>query len=349
MERSSSTTRIFDCGGIWRYYTPQSLSTPQNPWLGACSIGPLGPISQYGYSRRPYTKYVIRFVISLVAAVAVALWPAIVFSQNESGQLTIVVVDASDAKPVALARVLLDGPIMTNELTTQSGKVIFSDVPAGVYTARVGKSGYQTITTAAFEVVDGKAVEVNVQLAAAASGVKSLGTITVKSSAGISSTAILQDSAIRKLSPTLNDALNKLSGVSVGADSASDDAAQTISLEGHDPSQTQVALDGIPLNAPGTASDLRFISSDFFAGASVSFNPVAGALGGSVNYRTLEPTRSWQLGINAPFGQQTMGSTRGVALSAHLPSRDGRCRCSDGFHARNLDARLEQHLQQIWL
>jgi len=252
---------------------------------------------------------VIRFVISLAAAVAVALWPAIVFSQNESGQLTIVVVDASDAKPVALARVLLDGPIMTNELTTQSGKVIFRDVPAGVYSARVGKSGYQTITTAAFEVVDGKAVEVSVQLAAAASGVKSLGTVTVKSSASISSAAISQDSAIRKLSPTLNDALNKLSGVSVGADSASDDAAQTISLEGHDPSQTQIALDGIPLSAPGTASDLRFISSDLFAGASVSFNPVAGALGGSVNYRTLEPTRSWQLGINQSFGNLSAAST----------------------------------------
>ena len=251
----------------------------------------------------------IRFVLGVVAAIAIALWPAIVLSQNESGQLMIVVVDASAAKPIALARVLLDGPIMTNELTTQSGKVIFRDVPAGVYTARVGKSGYQTVTTAAFEVVDGKAVEVNVQLALVASGVKSLGTITVKSTASISSTAISQDSAIRKLSPTLNDALNKLSGVSVGADSTANDAAQTISLEGHDPSQTQVALDGIPLNAPGTASDLRFISSDLFAGASVSFNPVAGALGGSVNYRTLEPTRNWQLGINQSFGNLSAAST----------------------------------------
>ncbi len=251
----------------------------------------------------------IRFVISVAAAVALAFWPAVVFSQNESGQLTIVVVDASDAKPVALARVLLDGPVMTNELTTQAGKVIFRDVPAGVYTARVGKSGYQTVTTAAFEVVDGKAVEVNVQLAAVASGVKSLGTITVKSSASISSTAISQDSAIRKLSPTLNDALNRLSGVSVGSDSTANDASQTISLEGHDASQTQVALDGIPLNAPGTASDLRFISSDLFAGASVSFNPVAGALGGSVNYRTLEPTRNWQLAVNQSFGNLSAAST----------------------------------------
>lgn len=251
----------------------------------------------------------IRFVASIVVSIAVAAWPAVVFSQNESGQITIDVVDASTTQPIGLARVLLDGPIMTNELTTQNGKVIFRDVPAGVYTARVGKSGYQTVTTAAFEVVDGKAVDVSVQLAAVASGVKSLGTITVKSQANISTTSISQDSAIRKLSPTLNDALNRLSGVSVGADSATSDSAETISLEGHDPSQTQVALDGIPLNAPGSASDLRFISSDLFAGASVSFNPVAGALGGSVNYRTLEPTRSWQAGLTQSFGNLSAAST----------------------------------------
>ena len=269
----------------------------------------LGPISQFDYSHCRYTYHVIRFIARVVIAVSLALWPAVAFSQNESGQITIVVVEASAAQPMALARVLLNGPVMTSELTTENGKVVFRDVPAGVYTARVGKSGYQTVTTAAFEVVDGKAVEVNVQLASVASTVKSLGTITVKSSATISSTAISQDSAIRKLSPTLNDALNKLSGVSVGADSTANDAAETISLEGHDPSQTQVALDGIPLNAPGTASDLRFISSDLFAGTSVNFNPVAGALGGSLNYRTLEPTRNWQLGVNQSFGNLSAAST----------------------------------------
>ena len=187
--------------------------------------------------------------------------------------------------------------------------MIFRDAPAGVYTARVGKSGYQAMTTASFEVVDGKTVEVAVKLAAVASGVKSLGVVSVKSTASISSSSVSQDSPIRKLSPTLNDALNKLAGVSVGTDSTGNDVAETISLEGHDPSQTQVMLGGIPLNSPGAAGDLRSISSDLFAGASVSFNPVAGALGGSVNYRTLEPTRAWVFGINQSFGNLSAAST----------------------------------------
>ncbi len=252
----------------------------------------------------------LKIALSLVCAgLSIAVAPATALAQDESGQITIAVVDAVTTKPIALARVLLDGPIMTSEVTTSDGKVVFRDVPAGVYTARVGKSGYQAVTTAAFELVDGNAVQVDVQLAVVASGVKSLGTVTVKSQASITTTTVSQDSAIRKLSPTLNDALNKVAGVSVGADSTSDDAAETISLEGHDPSQTQVTLDGIPLTTPGVAGDLRSISSDLFSGASVSFNPVAGALGGSVNYRTLEPTRAWQFGINQSFGSLSAAST----------------------------------------
>ncbi len=252
----------------------------------------------------------IKLAASLIAGcLALAFVPTAATAQNDEGQITIIVTDSATKQPVGLARVLLDGPVMTSELTTSDGKVIFRDAPTGMYTARVGKSGYQAVTTAAFELQDGKAVDVDVQLAQVASGVKSLGNITVKSSATIASQSVSQDSTIRKLSPTLNDALNKLSGVSVNTDSASDDAAETISLEGHDPSQTAVMLDGIPLNAPGSAADLRSITSDLFSGASVSFSPVAGALGGSVNYRTLEPTRAWQFGISQMFGTLSNSAT----------------------------------------
>ena len=261
------------------------------------------------------TSVIVRPVGRLVAgfALCIALCPftgvAVAQAQDDSGQIVLTVTDATTAKALPLARVLLDGPIMTSEVTTATGQVIFRDVPDGVYTARIGKSGYQTDTTASFEVTDGKTVSVDVHLAAVAAGVTSLGTVTVKSSANIASESVTQDSPIRKLSPTLNDALGKLAGVSVGTDSTDDNAAETISLEGHDPSQTQLALDGIPLSSPGVAGDLRGVSSDLFSGASVSFNPVAGALGGSVNYRTLEPTRSWLFGVSQMFGNLSAAST----------------------------------------
>jgi len=251
----------------------------------------------------------LKLVGSLLAAcVAMAFAPTASFAQSQDGQINITVTDASTNAPLAYARVLLEGPVMSSELTTTNGKVIFVDTPAGIYTARIAKSGYAPVTTSSFEVVAGQAVDVSVALAVQA-GPKVLGTVVVRSSANISSASISQDSPIRKLSTSLNDALNKLAGVSVNTDSSSDDAPQTISLEGHDPSQTQVMLDGIPLNGPGTAGDLRMISSDLFGGASVSFNPVAGALGGSVNYRTLEPTRAWQTGLTQMFGGQSGAST----------------------------------------
>ncbi len=238
-----------------------------------------------------------------VAALAIALSSGHADAQTDEGHITIVVSDASSKAPLALARVLLEGPVMASELTTTSGRVVFQDVPAGLYTARVLKGGYQTVTTQEFEVSSDQAVTVRVSLAQE-SGPRSLGTIVVTSNVNISTTSISQDSPIRTLSSSLNDALNKVAGVSVDTDSSANDAPETISLEGHDPSQTQVLLDGIPFNAPGTAGDLRFVSSDLFSGASVSFNPMAGALGGSVNYRTLEPTRVWVTGLSQTFGSQ---------------------------------------------
>ena len=83
-----------------------------------------------------------------------------------------------------------------------------------------------------------------------------IGQVTAKASATISATSIDQNSAQRRLSTDLADALNKLSGVSVSTSSDDSDATQTISLEGHDPTQTQLTLDGIPLNAPGSAGNL---------------------------------------------------------------------------------------------
>ncbi|HXW50711.1 MAG TPA: TonB-dependent receptor [Candidatus Acidoferrales bacterium] len=257
------------------------------------------------FVRSQFMRRVIacKLAFSLFAVVAgIAFAPPLpAAAQDEDGQIVITVTDGTSKAPLAFARVLLEGPVMASELTLTNGKVIFTDTPPGVYTARIIKSGYNSITTSSFEVVSGQVVDVGIALAVQ-TGPKTIGTIVVKSQASISSTSISQDSPIRKLSTSLNDALNKLAGVSVGTDSASDDAPETISLEGHDPSQTQVLLDGIPLSGPGTASDLRLISSDLFGGASVSFNPVAGALGGSVNYRTLEPTRAWQFGMTQTFG-----------------------------------------------
>ena len=230
-------------------------------------------------------------------------------AQSETGQITIAVVDSGTKTAIGLARVLLDGPILTTEFTDASGRVVFTDVPSGIYRARIAKAQYQTLTTQPFEVLNGKAVSVNASLAKS-QALRVIGSVTVHSEAHISSTNISETSAVRRLSDTLTDALGKLSGVTINTDATGDsDATQTISLEGQDPSQTALTVNGIPLGAPGTAVNLNAFASDLFGGASVSFGPQAGALAGGVNFQTLEPTLSWQskaVGSAGSFGKSSL-------------------------------------------
>jgi len=214
-------------------------------------------------------------------------------AQSDSGEIDIVVVDAATKQPLELARVLLDGPVFTSELTGKNGKVIFTDVPDGIYRARIVKRGYTALTSASFEVLDGRLITVNFALAIENGGLKVIGQVTAKASATISSGSIDQNSPQRRLSTDLADALNKLSGVTVSTSSDDSDATQTISLEGHDPSQTQLTLDGIPINAPGSTGNLGAFATDLFQGASVRMGPTLGGLAGSVNFSTLQPTLSW--------------------------------------------------------
>ena len=220
-------------------------------------------------------------------------------AQSDTGEIDIVVTDAGTKAPVTLARVLLDGPVVASEFTGADGKVRFTDVPAGIYRARVSSRGFQNVTSSTFEITNGKSVTVAVALALSTQ-LKVIGSVESHSTSTVSTNTVDQNSAQRKLSDTLAEALGKLSGVTVNTSDT--DATQTVSLEGHDSSQTQLTLDGVPLNAPGTAGDLRAIGQDLFSGASVSMGPQLGGLGGGVNFSTLNPTISWNSAFSVSAG-----------------------------------------------
>ncbi len=234
-----------------------------------------------------------RFISIAILASFVPLVSTTALAQSSGGTIAITIVDAKTKSPVPLARVLLDGPILASEIATSSGSVTFTDAPAGIYRARVFARGYRAVTSAPFEILDGERVNLAVALAPS-SDLRVIAVVHSVSSVRISTDSIGADSAQRKLSGDLADALGKLSGVSISSSSDDTDAAQTISLDGHDASQTAMTLDGIPLNAPGSAGDLRMFATDLFTGASVHHGPQIGGLGGGVDFRTLEPTLSWQ-------------------------------------------------------
>ncbi len=236
-------------------------------------------------------RRIIAFLLTLT--LIASLTPA-ARAQSDTGEIWITVQDAGTKAPVILARVLLDGPVVTSEFTGNDGKVHFIDVPDGIYRARVFSRGFQAVTSQNFEVTNGRSVTVAVELAQSQAPLRTIASVVSKSTATVSTTAISANSAQRKLSDTLADALGKLSGVNLTTSSNDSDATQTISLEGQDASQTAMSVNGIPLNSPGTAGNVRAINSDLFTGANVSFGPQTGGFGGGVGFSTLQPTLSWQ-------------------------------------------------------
>jgi hypothetical protein len=237
-------------------------------------------------------RRVTAFLLALIFTAS--LTPA-ALAQSDTGEIWITVQDAGTKAPVILARVLLDGPVVTSEFTGNDGKVHFIDVPDGIYRARVFARGFQAVTSSNFEVTNGRSVTVAVELAQSQAPLRTIASVVSKSTATVSTTAISANSAQRKLSDTLADALGTLSGVNLTTSSNDSDATQTISLEGQDASQTALSVNGIPLNSPGTAGNVRAINSDLFTGANVSFGPQTGGFGGGgVGFSTLQPTLSWQ-------------------------------------------------------
>ena len=247
-----------------------------------------------------------RLTMAVLAAALISFMMPVVgiAQQDDTGEIRIVVTDQSTKAPLELARVVLDGPIVTSAFSDKKGMVIFTDVPDGIYRARILRRDYQTITSHSFEIINGNVVTVSVALALSTQ-LKVIGTVVAQSSATVSSTSFGPDSAVRRLSTDLADALNKLSGVSVQTSSDDSDAEQTISLDGEDASQTALTLDGIPLNAPGSAGNLRNYATCLFTGAGIRNGPQLGGLAGGVNFTTLQPTLSWEsydslmLGSNA--------------------------------------------------
>jgi len=232
------------------------------------------------------------------------LVPFVAQAQSDTGGITVSVVDAASNSPISNARVFLSGVVMASALTTRGGVVRYTDVPTGIYHVRVARAGYDVISSNEFDVLGGKAVTLRFSLlpATANGKLRVIGAVTVRSTVQVSTHAITADSPARRISGSLLDALDTLGGVSVNQSSNDPDSVVTISLNGHDESQTAVTVDGIPLSAPGVAANLRGIATDLFTSAGTSFSPTASGLGGSVNFRTLEPTQSWNERVSASDG-----------------------------------------------
>jgi hypothetical protein len=242
-----------------------------------------------------------------LAAVAVAFIVALGWAParaEEIGIVRVMVTDAATRRPLPLVRVFLRGAETQYAYTDTAGSAVFDRVAAGTYALRLEKAGYRAAEQG--ELVVTAARETTVQAALAqVSQPKVIGSVQVRSSAAISRGDVGATSAVNRLSEGLGAALTTLPDVTA--------LTGGYSIDGRDPSQTSLQIDGVPI--PGIAGNqgIRGIDADLFGGASVSTSSANGALGGGINLRSLEPTLAFQAQGDATIAARDSSSVRASA------------------------------------
>ena len=241
-------------------------------------------------------------------ACLVALTLPVAAQSQESGTIIVTVTDAVTKKPIDNAQVfLLGGDTPQSSLTNLKGLLIFDGIQPGSYRVRVDAGGYQQTNTAV-EIYEGQRVHVDVALALSAP-LKTIASVVSKGSVvSINVEEANAQSAQRRISQTLSDALNKLAGVSVNDELYGAGSSFNISLRGADASQTAYNVDGVRIN--GAAAQAISGMQDLFSGASVNFAPSAGGGAGSVNFISLQPSKVWNYSFSGVVGNysKTLGT-----------------------------------------
>jgi hypothetical protein len=217
--------------------------------------------------------------------------------------------DAVSGAPVSFARVLLFGPRNANAVAGNDGQVVLEDLPPGDYAVVVDRRGYAVLTRREIVVEAGRTVTLTVKLQKA--GLATIGTVAVRSSAGVTLGAISEDGEQAALSDNLLEALRLGSNVSAVATAGSLFA----SIDGHPPNDTGVAIDGVPIAPPGSPVSLNVLSPSLFSGLSVDRS---GGNGSSalLNFRTADPTIAWQSTLQQTLSGRTQASAATLRGSA---------------------------------
>ncbi len=259
----------------------------------------------------------VRVALVAFALVCATLVPHAVLAQAAPSQIEVRVVDAA-GKAIGDARVSVVGPDTASVLTPRDGVIRFNDVTPGLYEVKVDRAGYDGVHIGDVEALVGRRRVVDVTLvrsqppsaarSAPAGGFKEIGHVRARSAAKVASVDVDEDNPLRRISENLSDALGKLAGVSVDQPSAT--GTLTISIHNTDPSRTMASVGGVPL-AGGAAPQLQQIASDLSTGVSADGGT------GAVDFRTLEPTKTWQGQLSTAYGSYDKSSLR-LSLSGSV-------------------------------
>jgi outer membrane receptor protein involved in Fe transport len=224
----------------------------------------------------------------------------------------------TDGAGVALgnARVAIFGPVST-EVTTKPDGTYSVSVPPGIYSVAISAAGFQSTRQDNIAIVAGQSVSLKTSLANA-----SLTTIghTSTSATAVSSSPVMQQTIgaatiLNQGQDQVVNVLDQIPGVEIyrwGGGSNEPGSNASISIRGAEPYESQVLLDGHPVNTAGNGTlgfNTAFINSLLVSNIEVSEGPggltntVENAVGGTVNFRTAPitatPTSAFMTGYDS--------------------------------------------------
>ena len=275
-------------------------------------------------------------LIRCAAILAAVLFAAPALAQSAPSELEIRVHDGA-GRPVADARVFISGPLSMSVLTPADGIVRFSDVDPGLYGLRVVRRDFDVVEQRDVEILAGRRRIIEVTLsrssrtAAAASPaepLKVIGRVSARPAIDSFDVDVDEGKPIRRISENLADALDKIAGVTVLQ--AQDGNTLTISLRNGQASNTTSTIGGSPVTGAAGAT-LRAVAADLSTGVSVDSTSSIASIGGAVNFRTLEPSRTWQLQTSLSYGSlerssaqfSASGSLKKLGIAAQHAVRGG--------------------------
>ncbi len=242
---------------------------------------------------------ILAFPLFVIGALLYTIAPA-----SAASSLEVHVVDAQTKQPVRLARVLVFGESSYVGFTDRDGTARFDGLLRGSHTARISRSGYVTASAPTFDLEDNRDTTLEIEMAPVAS-LKTIGSVKTTSRVRISTTELSSGGPLERLSGgSLSQAL--------GSDGEFSLRDGQLSLNGQDPSQSALAIDGVQIGGLGTPASLRGLNLDLFSGASVTSSS-ATAVAGTLDLVTLEPTVAPESSSTLSFGSQNRALWRSWA------------------------------------
>jgi len=255
------------------------------------------------------TRFLSFFLTATLAAFALP-----VQAQTPAGATGSIsgVITSSDGVPIAGAQVSVEGARGTSGVrTAANGSFTLSGLVPGIYSIVITRSGFDTAIQSGIAVIAAGTVSVRVSMAQSSfSSLRVIGsTSTTVGKSQINTTTssistITSEAFLDQAQPQIATLLNETPGITathIEENGASQGSDEEIQIRGGLPYETESLIDGHPLSigasgnynpillSPGILQDIEVVK-----GPGSFATEINGAINGTVNYRTLEPTRTPQ-------------------------------------------------------